>query len=170
MITLFTGCHPVSAHVRTFLRHGLKIINIWWSLYSASRGKAPHQNHTHSLEGWLWKKKVRRVNSSGFDIVLVSLDQNNWPSKQELKETILNHNILRKALARRIRRREKPCLALKGYHGIIFISKNTFSYVYIGGQKLKKLFLSLLWEFRAPYTGYWIWASFGQFGVHFFGP
>ena len=23
------------------------------------------------------------------------------------------------------------------------------------------------WHFRAPYTGYKIWASFGQFGVHF---
>ena len=93
-----------------------------------------------SLLGWTlftvhWKvgyeeKKVRRVNFSGSDMVLASWDHNNWPSNLELKETILNHNFHRKALARRIRRREKPFLALKGYHGN-FLGKNTFSYVYI---------------------------------------
>ena len=71
-------------------------------------------------------------------MVLASWDHNNWPSNLELKETILNHNFHRKALARRIRRREKPFLALKGYHGNFF-GKNTFSYVYIHGKNFKKV-------------------------------
>ena len=65
-----------------------------------------------SLEGWLWKKKVSRATSSGFDIVLVSWDQNNGPSNLESKETLLKHNFLRKALVRRIRRTGPYLMAL----------------------------------------------------------
>ena len=75
---------------------------------------APARSHdercTAHWKGGYEKKKVSRATSSGFDIVLVSWDQNNWPSNLESKETLLKHNFLRKALVRRIRRTHRPYL------------------------------------------------------------
>ena len=61
---------------------------------------------------------------------------------------------------------------VSGTEGILwhFSCKNIFSYVYIGGQKLKKLCLSMPWHLRAPILADGIGSILASLESIFFGP